>query len=105
MQNLYVQEEKISFVYKVLLYFLIMVNIFTSIFFTLVHWQLILIILITLLLYRYIQILGITQTGISDFPIFGQFLIKENYYNSRTSDDIDINLGPVTKIDNRYNTT
>ena len=49
--------------------------------------------------------MGITQTGISDFPIFGQSLIKENYYNSRTSDDIDIKQGPVTKIDNRYNTT
>ena len=28
-------------------------------------------------------------------------LIKENCYNSRTSDDIDMKLGPVTKIDKR----
>ena len=28
--------------------------------------------------------------GISDFQIFDQSLIKENYHNSRISDDIDI---------------
>ena len=39
--------------------------------------------------------------GISDFLISGQSLIKENCYNSRTSDDIDIKLGPVTKIDKK----
>ena len=37
--------------------------------------------------------------GISDFRISGHSLIKENCYNSRTSDDIDMKLGPVTKID------
>ena len=36
---------------------------------------------------------------ISDFQISGQSLIKENCHNSRTSDDIDKKLGPVTKID------
>ena len=45
--------------------------------------------------------LGKTQTGISDFPIFGQSLIKENYYNSRTSDDIDIKLGQIHKTKQR----
>ena len=30
--------------------------------------------------------------GISDFRISGQSLIKENYHNSRTSDDIDMKL-------------
>ena len=36
---------------------------------------------------------------ISDFQISGQSLIKENCHNSRTSDDIDKKLGPVTKVD------
>ena len=30
--------------------------------------------------------------------IFGQFLIKENCHNCRTSDDIDTKLVPVTKL-------
>ena len=30
--------------------------------------------------------------GISDFRISGQSLIKENYHNSRTSDEIDMKL-------------
>ena len=34
-----------------------------------------------------------------DFRISGQSLIKENCHNFRTSDDIDMNLGPVTKLD------
>ena len=38
--------------------------------------------------------------GISDFRISGQFLIKENCHNSRTSDDV----GPVTKLDKRNKT-
>ena len=37
--------------------------------------------------------------GISDFRISGQFLIKENCHNSRTSDDIEMKLGLVNKID------
>ena len=36
--------------------------------------------------------------GISDFQISGQNLIKGNCHNSRTSDDIDMKLGPVTKL-------
>ena len=36
--------------------------------------------------------------GISDFRISGQPLVKENCHNSRTS-DIDMKLGPVTKLD------
>ena len=39
--------------------------------------------------------------AISDFRISGQSLIKGNCHNSRTSDDIDIKLGPVTKTDKR----
>ena len=43
--------------------------------------------------------------GISDFRISGQSLIKENCHNSRTNDDIDMKLGPVTKLDKRNKTT
>ena len=50
-----------------------------------------------------LQILGKTQTGV--FPISGEYLIKENCYNSRTSDDIDMKLGPVTKLGTRDKTT
>ena len=37
--------------------------------------------------------------GISDFRNSRQSLIKENRHNSRTSDDIDMKLGAVTKLD------
>ena len=43
--------------------------------------------------------------GISDFRISAQSLIKENCYNSKTSDDIDIKLGPVTKLNKRNKRT
>ena len=43
--------------------------------------------------------------GISDFWITGQSLMKINFHNSRTSDDIDMKLQPVTKIDKRNKTT
>ena len=36
---------------------------------------------------------------ISNFQISGQTLIKRNCHNARTNNDIDIKLGPVTKID------
>ena len=36
--------------------------------------------------------------GISDFQISSQSLIKGNCHNSGTIDDIDIKLGPVTKL-------
>ena len=42
------------------------------------------------------------------FPNSGflvKFLIKENCHNSRTSDDVDMKLGPVTKIYKRNKTT
>ena len=42
-----------------------------------------------------------SDKGISNFQISGQSLIKENCHNSRTSDDIDMKLGPVTKVDKR----
>ena len=35
------------------------------------------------------------------FRYFGQSLMKENYHNSRTSDGIDMKLGPVPKLDKR----
>ena len=46
-----------------------------------------------------------SDVGISDFRISDQSLIKENYHNSRTSDDTDMKLGAVTKIDKRNKTT
>ena len=52
-----------------------------------------------------LHILGKTQTGFSDFQISGQFLIKRNCNNSTTSDDIDMKLGPVTKLDKRNKKT
>ena len=42
--------------------------------------------------------------GISDFRISGQSLIKENCHNSRTSDDINVKLRPLTKLDKRNKT-
>ena len=47
----------------------------------------------------------ISDKGISNFWILGQFLIKVNYHNSRVSDDIEMNLGPITKLDKRNKTT
>ena len=41
---------------------------------------------------------------ISDFRISGKSLMKENGHNSRTSDNIEIKLGPVTKLNNRNKT-
>ena len=43
--------------------------------------------------------------GISDFRISGQSLIKEKSHNSRTSNDIDMKLAPVTKLDKRNTAT
>ena len=42
-----------------------------------------------------------SDRGISEFRISGQSLIKINCHNSWTSDDIDIKLGLVTKLDKR----
>ena len=36
--------------------------------------------------------------GISDFQISDQPFIKKNCHNCRTSNDIDVKLGPVTKL-------
>ena len=41
------------------------------------------------------------RMGVSDFRISVQSLIKENCRNSRISDDIDIKLGPVPKLEGR----
>ena len=37
--------------------------------------------------------------GISDFQISGQSFTEENCHNSRTSNDIDVKLGPATKLE------
>ena len=53
-----------------------------------------------------LQILGKNSYGgVSDFRISGQSLIKENCHNSRTSNDIDMKLGPVTIIAKTNKTT
>ena len=52
--------------------------------------------------------LGKTQNsdrGISNFQISGQSFINENGYSSRTSHNIDIKHGPVTKLDKRNTVT
>ena len=41
------------------------------------------------------------RRGYFRFPASGQSLIKENCHNSRTSNDIDIKLGPVSEFDKR----
>ena len=43
--------------------------------------------------------------GISDFRISRQSLIKDHCHNSRISDDIDMKLGAVTKIDKKNKAT
>ena len=45
-----------------------------------------------------------SDEGISDLQISAQSLIKENCHNSRTSDDVDMNFGPVTKLNKRNKT-
>ena len=52
-----------------------------------------------------LQILGNSDGGIPYFRISGQSLLKENCHNSRTSDDIDIKLGAITKLDLRNKIT
>ena len=42
---------------------------------------------------------------ISDFQISGQAFVKEICRNSRTSHDIDMKLGPLTKLDKSNTTT
>ena len=39
--------------------------------------------------------------GISDFKISGQSLIEKICHNSKNCNDIDMKLGPVTKLDKR----
>ena len=41
---------------------------------------------------------------ISNFRISGQSFIKENCYNSRTSDVLTWNFGPITKLDKKKKT-
>ena len=42
-----------------------------------------------------------TESGISDFKISGQCLKKENCYNSKTVNYIDMKIGQATKLDKR----
>ena len=45
------------------------------------------------------------RRGYFRFPDFWSIPLKENCHNSRTSDDIDMKLAPVTKLDKRNKTT
>ena len=45
-----------------------------------------------------------SDRGNFDFQISAQSLIKENCHNSRTGDDIDMKLGPITKLGKRQKT-
>ena len=54
------------------------------------------------IIYPSLQILERNSDGsISDFQISGQSFIEENYHNSRTSNDIDVKPGPVTKLEKK----
>ena len=46
-----------------------------------------------------------SDRGIFDFRISGQSLIQRNCHNSRTSDDVDMKLGSVTKRNKKNKTT
>ena len=46
-----------------------------------------------------------SNESISNFRISGQYLLKENCYKSRTTDNIDMKLGPVTKFGKGRKTT
>ena len=45
------------------------------------------------------------EGGKSDFQISVQSIIKKNFHNFRISNDIDMRLEPVTKLDRRNKTT
>ena len=50
--------------------------------------------------------LGKMQTDVfPDFRISGQSFTNKNCHNPRTNHDIDMERGPVTKLDNRKTTT
>ena len=42
-----------------------------------------------------------SDKGIFDFNISAQSLLKQNCHNTRTSDDINMKLGPVTELDKK----
>ena len=46
-----------------------------------------------------------SDRGISNVRVSGQSLLKENCHKSRTSDDIDMKLEAVTRLDKRNKTT
>ena len=46
-----------------------------------------------------------SDRGISNFWISVQSYIKETNYNSRTNNNIDMKVGPVTKLDKRNTET
>ena len=55
--------------------------------------------------YQFPDIEQNSDRGISKFQNSGQFFINKNYHNSRTSHDIGMKLGAVTKLDKRNTAT
>ena len=55
--------------------------------------------------YQFPDIEQNSDRGISKFQNSGQFFINKNYHNSRTSPDIGMKLGAVTKLDKRNTAT
>ena len=55
-------------------------------------------------MHQFLDIVKNSNGGIPDTQISGQSLIKENCHNFRTSDDIDLKLGTVKKLDKRKKT-
>ena len=43
------------------------------------------------------------RRGYFQFPDFWSILYKQKFHNSITNQDIDMKLGPVTKLDKRNN--
>ena len=52
-------------------------------------------------MFQYPDIEQDSDGSISDFQISGESRVKVNCHKSRTSDDIDMKLGPVTELDKR----
>ena len=46
-----------------------------------------------------------SDRGTSDFQIYGHSIVNENCHNFRTSNDTDVKLGPVSKLDKRNTST
>ena len=55
--------------------------------------------------YPSFQILAKPDGGVSNFQSSGKSFINKNCHDFRTNHEIDVKLGPVTKLDKRNTTT